>query len=178
VAIGLFSVSSAALAWLSISDARERVEKLEAKRLKAEETYLQVKSIDLSGIRHALEERGAQLERQHNRVFSPSWQQDSLPLLLSRIADLALRSGLSTISSVEDIPKPPKGRTPMELPGNRWVRLNITGPFGGIMDFINQLESWNEVLMIHRFRITQPGDGDDLLKTEMMIVIPELNTDG
>lgn len=175
IAMGFFSVGIVLLAWFSVKDANSRLAQFETEKSHAAETYLQVKSMDLSEVSHALERRAAELENRYRRVFSRSWEPDYLPVLLSRIEEQATQSKLGIVLVVEDIPE----KYPREkLPGTRHVRLDITGKYIEIMDFINRLESWDEILMIHEFRISRTDDAADRLRAEMEIVIPELRTDG
>lgn len=177
VAMGLFAVGNMILAWLPVSDASERVEELEVEKRWAEETYLQVKSIDFSEISYALEKRAAELQEKRNRVFSSAWEGDSLPLLLSRIEYSAVQFGLKTISFVEDVSEPKKEQK-TALPGSRRVRLNIEGSYDNTIGFIDDLVSWNEIFMVQKFTMGSENVDDNLLITEITIVIPELNADG
>lgn len=141
---------------LAPSQAMVKTAKADMEEMK--ETYVQLKSTDMSAIAKSLELEVQYLNEKHDKIFSNLLTDEQIPLLISKLEREAELAGLVVRTNIVRKNKNAKKKKAKSQTFVT-INLNYTGTLVQLLSFLNKLENWNEIVLINNFRIY---NGDSL----------------
>ena len=135
---------------LSPSQAMVKTSKSDLEEMK--ETYVQLKSTDMSEITKSLEQEVDYLNEKQEKIFSNLLTKEQIPLLISRLEREAEASGLEVRT---DIVRGNKNAKKKKVKSETFVAINLnyTGTLEQLLSFLNKLKNWDEIVLIKNFKI-------------------------
>lgn len=128
------------------------------------ETYVQLKSQDLSLLEEYLQHEVDYLQSRRKKVFARKYALQDIPVLVSEIEQLAEKSGLKTSVDIREQEKTQPLKT---------VSLNVsfTGRFAGICDFLAELKDMQKIHLVQTFRLSSHNAKQAELEGAMQFLI-------
>jgi len=135
-----------------VAPAKELHSSTEANLGRLTETYVQLKSQDLSKILSYLNQEVEYLKRKQEQVFSQLYSIEEIPTLVSKIERDAERAGLSVSTQIIHGTDQKKQQMPT-------MRLDVSfaGTFAQLAQFFNLLANRSEMFLIDSFQLRGQG---------------------
>lgn len=157
---------------LAPSQAMVKVAKKDLAEMK--ETYIQLKSTDISDIKKSLEREVDYLNEKQEKIFSNLLTDEQIPLLISRLEREAESTGLVVSTDIvhenrDAKKKKAKSQTFVT------INLNYTGTFEQLLSFLKKLKNWDEIMLIKNFQIHNRNSLKNSLNGQMQFISPMEN---
>lgn len=163
IAIAAFVFGNMALNYFLLSPGEEMVKNTKRSLEEMKETYVGLKSTDMSGIAKALQEEVEYLNRKREQISSSVLSPEQIPLFISGLERDAEKAGLSVETKIIRQEKKSKSVA---------IDLDYSGNIQQVIGFLNMLENRDEILLVRNFRIYNSNSAQNVLNGEMQFISP------
>lgn len=161
IAIAAFVLGMVTLNYFLLSPGEAMVKKIQRNLGEMKESYVTLKSTDLSGIAQALQEEIEYLNRQREQIFSSRLSTGQIPLFISRLERDAEKAGLSVETQIVRQKEKTKSVA---------INLDYSGSIQQVLDFLSTLANRHEIFLVRDFRIYNPNSARNELNGEMQFI--------
>ncbi len=157
---------------LAPSQAMVKVAKKDLAEMK--ETYIQLKSTDISDIKKSLEREVDYLNEKQEKIFSNLLTDEQIPLLISRLEREAESTGLIVSTDIVHENRDAKKKK-AKSQAFVTINLNYTGTFEQLLSFLKKLKNWDEIMLIKNFQIHNRNSLKNSLNGQVQFISPMEN---
>ncbi len=160
VAIALVALflGSGGLYFALIWPQQKHVQELQTNIEEISETYIELKSTDLTSVLASLTSELDYLETKSQRIFSRVLSTDEIPSLISRLENEAEHAGLKASSTLEK-QQAEDDEEEEEEESARFIgiHLRVAGSFPQIVTFLKAVNGWQDSVLLKDFSIRRIG---------------------
>lgn len=162
IALSVFVAGNLALNYFFLSPSQEMVRAAEGDLEEMKETYIQLKSTDLSEISKSLQQQIDYLNEKQKKITSSHLTHAQIPVFVSRLEGAAETAGLTVRTKIKR----------QEKKSNLIaIDVNFTGTILGLFSYLNRLERWEELLFVKNFRIYNKNSSQNILNGKMEFIV-------
>jgi len=150
-----------------VKPGNEEVLSLENDLAKLQKFYDKMEFTDMDAISGALYKQVEFLKKKSEDIFDHASREEELPLLVSKLEELALQSGLSVESNIKSNARGKKkeGLAPIGL------SLNYRGSFQQVLAFLDGVQHFDKPLLLNDFEIRRIDDSRVAGKFEFLTMV-------
>ncbi len=144
------------------------VQALENDLAKLQKFYEKMEFTDMDAISGVLAKQVQFLKKKSEYIFDNGPNEEEIPLIVSRLEELAGKSGLvvgSNVNSNNSQTKPGGSLVPIG------ISLSYNGSFEQVLRFLDNLEIFDKPLLINEFEVQRSGDNSLAGKFEFITMV-------
>ncbi|MCH8020884.1 hypothetical protein IH785_13610 [candidate division KSB1 bacterium] len=162
IALSVFVAGNLALNYFFLSPSQEMVRAAEGDLEEMKETYIQLKSTDLSEISKSLQQQIDYLNEKQKKITSSHLTNAQIPVFVSRLELAAETAGLTVRTKIKR----------QEKKSNLIaIDVDFTGTILELFSYLNRLERWEELLFVKNFRIYNKNSSQNILNGKMEFIV-------
>ncbi len=162
IASSVFVVGNLALNYFFLSPGQETLRAAERDLEEMKETYIQLKSTDMSEISKSLQQQVDYLNEKQKKITLSHLTNAQIPVFISKLERGAETAGLTVRTNIKRQKKNPNLIA---------IDVNFTGTIIELFSYLNQLEKWDELLFVKNFRIHNKNSSQNILNGEMEFLL-------
>jgi len=131
-----------------------RVKALQSDLSRLQKFYDKMELTDMDAISGVLHKQVEFLKKKNREIFDQAPREEELPLLVSKLEELALQSGLSMVSNIKSNANGPKkeGLAPIG------IVITYRGSFQQVLTFLDRVPDFDKPLLLNEFEIRRVDD--------------------
>ncbi len=162
IALSVFVGGNFALNYFYLAPSQEIVRAAKNDLEEMQETYVQLKATDMSGISKSLQQQVAYLNEKQKKITSSHLTHAQIPVFVSRLERAAETAGLTVRTKIKR----------QEKKSNLIAYdIDFTGTILELFSYLDRLERWQELLFVKNFRIYNKNSSQNILNGKMEFIL-------